>query len=190
MRPNAGLITVAPTAQVAETAILRGRGSIIISDYARVEDNTLFDTGDSERALIFLGRRSKVKFGAALRAYDGEIRIGMRSSIGEYSVLAGHGGISVGDGVIIAGHAYISAADHIFSGSAAVRFQGETAAGISIGDGAWLGAGCVVLDGVTVGGGCVVGAGSIVTRDLKNERLCFGTPCREVCRRRSTDVLS
>jgi maltose O-acetyltransferase len=51
----------------------------------------------------------------------------------------------------------------------------ETAA-VTIGRGAWLGAGVVVLPGVTVGDGCVVAAGSVVTRDLEPNALYAGVP--------------
>jgi len=36
---------------------------------------------------------------------------------------------------------------------------------VTIEDGAWLGAACIVLKGVTIGAGTVVGAGSVITRD-------------------------
>jgi maltose O-acetyltransferase len=49
---------------------------------------------------------------------------------------------------------------------------------VVIGDGAWLGAGAIVLPGVTIGAGAVVGAGSLVTRDLEPNRLYLGSPAR------------
>lgn len=49
---------------------------------------------------------------------------------------------------------------------------------ITIGDGAWIGAGAIVLPGVTIGAGAVVGAGSLVTQDVPPHTLAFGQPCR------------
>jgi maltose O-acetyltransferase len=56
----------------------------------------------------------------------------------------------------------------------------ETAAPVSIGDGAWLATGVIVCPGVTIGADTVVGAGSLVTRDLPAGHLCFGNPCRVI----------
>ncbi|MFY7921395.1 MAG: sugar O-acetyltransferase [Gemmatimonas sp.] len=53
-----------------------------------------------------------------------------------------------------------------------------TASPIVIGDGAWIGAGSIVLPGVTVGAGAVIGAGSVVTSDVPPGMLAFGNPCR------------
>lgn len=186
-----GAVTVdsAATVRVADTVIVRGSGRVVLGRFVTLEDNVLLDTGSSSDSSIWIGNRVKVKYGAVLRTYDGWIRIGARSSVGEYSVLAGHGGLSVGSAAIIAGHCYLSAADHIYDGRLPVRFQGESARGIEVGDGAWLGARCVVLDGVVVGTGCVVGAGAVVTKSLRADTVCFGVPCREVRARVGPDDL-
>lgn len=178
----------APSAKVAPTVVVRGCGKVTLDEFVTVEDHVLLDTGSSKASVIVIGPRTKLKHGAVLRTYDGTVRIGARTSIGEYSILAGHGGLQIGNAVIVAGHCYFSAADHIFEGDEAVRFQGETACGIKVGDGAWFGAQCVVLDGVVVGANCVVGAGSVVTRSLPGETICFGVPCREVQKRVQQEI--
>ncbi len=91
-----------------------------------------------------------------------------------------NGGITIDDNVVVAGHCYISAQDHILTSDAPIRFQGETTQGIKIGFGAWIGGMCFVSDGVSIGNGCVVGAGSVVTKSLQSNMICFGTPCREI----------
>ena len=60
------------------------------------------------------------------------------------------------------------------------RDQVEFALPISIGDDCWLGAGVMVLPGVSVGKGCTVGAGSIVTRDLPDWSVAYGSPAKVV----------
>jgi maltose O-acetyltransferase len=47
---------------------------------------------------------------------------------------------------------------------------------VTVGDGAWLGARCVILPGVTVGEGAVVGAGAVVTRNVPAHTLVAGVP--------------
>jgi maltose O-acetyltransferase len=53
----------------------------------------------------------------------------------------------------------------------------------TVGDGVWLGAGCIVLKGVTIGKNTVVGAGSIVVRDLPADIIAEGRPARAVRKR-------
>lgn len=54
----------------------------------------------------------------------------------------------------------------------------ERALPISVGDNVWFGGGCRVLPGVTVGSNAVIGAGSVVTRDIPDNCVAAGNPCR------------
>ena len=56
----------------------------------------------------------------------------------------------------------------------------ERDAPVSIGDHAWLGMQCIVLKGVTIGEGAIVGAGSVVTRDSPPRTLAAGAPARGI----------
>ena len=49
---------------------------------------------------------------------------------------------------------------------------------IRVGRNCWLGANVVVVPGVTIGDNVVVGAGSVVTRDLPDNVVAVGNPCR------------
>ena len=49
---------------------------------------------------------------------------------------------------------------------------------ITIGDGAWIGAGAIILPGITIGKYAVVGAGSVVTKDVPDYTVAAGNPCR------------
>lgn len=49
---------------------------------------------------------------------------------------------------------------------------------VSIGDNVWIGGNVVVNPGVTVGNNVVIGAGSVVTRDIGDNMLAAGNPCR------------
>ncbi|WP_268918850.1 DapH/DapD/GlmU-related protein [Actinomyces trachealis] len=51
---------------------------------------------------------------------------------------------------------------------------------VRIGRGAWLGANVTVLPGVTIADGAVVGAGSVVTKDVAPNTVVVGTPARPV----------
>ena len=49
---------------------------------------------------------------------------------------------------------------------------------VRVGRNCWLGAGVVVVPGVTIGDNVVVGAGSVVTRDLPDNVVAVGSPCK------------
>ena len=49
---------------------------------------------------------------------------------------------------------------------------------IHIGKNCWIGAGVVILPGVTIGDNVVIGAGSIVTKDLPDNVVAVGNPCK------------
>lgn len=51
---------------------------------------------------------------------------------------------------------------------------------VTIGNNVWLGGGVTVLPGVTIGDNCVIGAGSLVSKNIPNNTLAFGNPCRIV----------
>ena len=51
---------------------------------------------------------------------------------------------------------------------------------IVIGDDVWIGAGASVLPGVTIGDGAVVGAASVVTKDVPPMSVVVGNPARVV----------
>jgi acetyltransferase-like isoleucine patch superfamily enzyme len=52
--------------------------------------------------------------------------------------------------------------------------------GVTVGDGAALGAGAVLVAGVTIGEGALVGAGSVVTRSVPPGAVVAGNPARPV----------
>lgn len=61
---------------------------------------------------------------------------------------------------------------------AAPRRNEEYGAAIAIGSDVWVGSGSLILPGVTIGSRTVIGAGSVVTRDLPEDVLAVGNPCR------------
>lgn len=67
----------------------------------------------------------------------------------------------------------------------------EFAKPITIGDNCWIASNVTVIGGVTIGSGCVIGAGSVVTKDIPNNCLAVGNPCRvlrEITEKDSLDL--
>ena len=49
---------------------------------------------------------------------------------------------------------------------------------IIIGENVWLGANVTVLPGVTIGKNAIIGAGSVVTKDIPENVIAIGNPCK------------
>jgi acetyltransferase-like isoleucine patch superfamily enzyme len=47
---------------------------------------------------------------------------------------------------------------------------------VTIGEDVWIGANCVIVPGVSIGNGAVVGAGAVVTKDVKPNSIVGGVP--------------
>lgn len=85
--------------------------------------------------------------------------------------------IYVGDDVLFGPNVVLATANHPFLPE--LRRKGyQYNLPIRIGAGAWLGAGAIVAPGVTIGENAVIAAGSVVTKDIPDNVLAAGVPCR------------
>ena len=51
---------------------------------------------------------------------------------------------------------------------------------ITVGDNVWIGAGVHVMPGVTIGNNVVIGGGSVVVKDIPDNSLAAGNPCKVI----------
>ena len=56
----------------------------------------------------------------------------------------------------------------------------EWAEPVSIGNNVWIGGSVTILPGVTVGNNVTIGAGSVVTKDIPDNVVAAGNPCRVI----------
>lgn len=49
---------------------------------------------------------------------------------------------------------------------------------VTIGDNVWIGGNAVINPGVTIGSNVVIGSGSVVTKDIPDNVIAVGNPCR------------
>ena len=109
----------------------------------------------------------------------GKLVVGIRSFIGDYSVLDTTGGLCIGDHVAIGPFSIIYTHDHEAGGKSESSWSGRLMKGaVSIGNGAWVGARVTILAGVTIGEYAVIGAGAVVTRDVPPRCLAAGVPAK------------
>lgn len=113
------------------------------------------------------------------------IDIGEASELSGTSITARSTAVRVGRGVLIAPNCVIVDSDFHAPWPPEARAAEpgmERDAPVTIGDHAWLGMQCIVLKGVTIGEGAMVGAGSVVTRDIPPRTLAAGAPARVIRR--------
>ncbi|BDI28729.1 hypothetical protein CCAX7_007800 [Capsulimonas corticalis] len=85
--------------------------------------------------------------------------------------------ILIGNGVGIGHHVTIVTSSHEI-GSPAMRAGLLVPRPVTIENGAWIGAGAMILPGVTIGAGAVVAAGAVVSKDVAPNTLVGGVPAK------------
>lgn len=58
----------------------------------------------------------------------------------------------------------------------------EWAEPVTIGDNVWIGGSVTILPGVTIGNNVTIGAGSVVTKDIPDNVVAVGNPCKVIKR--------
>lgn len=110
-----------------------------------------------------------------------DIVIGEDTFVGhEVRILASTERVIIGSRVDIAPQVLIHTGSHEIGNTSSRRAGTGFSREITIGDGTWIGARATVLAGVTIGKGVVIGAGSLVTSDIPDNVLAFGSPCKVV----------
>ena len=62
-----------------------------------------------------------------------------------------------------------------------IRLSGrELAAPINIGNNVWIGGSAIICPGVTIGDHTTIGAGSVVVKDIPENVVAAGNPCRVI----------
>ena len=167
-----------------QNVVLRHPHKIHVGDNVVVDDNCLLDAkGESNRGIrigsgVFIGRNT------ILSCKNGDIELADGANIGFNCELFSASRVTIGKDVLMAAYGYVIGGDHDFPDpSVAVLSQSRKSAGVSVGDGAWLGAGAKVLDGVTIGDHAVIGAGAVVRDNVEPRAIAVGIPARVVSTR-------
>ncbi len=123
---------------------------------------------------LVLGEGSSICAGCFITGSN--VRIGANSVVNRGTYLDGRAPLTIGDNVNISHQALLQTLTHdprrpdfpVIAGAVAIH------------DHVWIGARAIVCPGVTIGEGAVVGAGAVVTRDVPPWTIVAGNPAREI----------
>jgi len=151
----------------------------------RIADSVTILRFDIDHAVIHLGNNVSLYEGVRLvigdpgQHPDTGLRIHDNVIINAFCYLSGEGGLEIADEVLLGSHVRLLSAGHaVDHGKASIWRNPLTHGKITVGRGAWIGAGATVLQGITIGEGAAVGAGSVVTRPVPPFGIVAGNPAR------------
>ena len=111
--------------------------------------------------------------------YGRNIRLGANVYFNFNCVVLDVAPVTIGDNCLFGPAVQIYTALHPLD--AAERRAGlESGKPVRIGHDVWVGGAAVICPGVTIGDGAVIGAGSVVTRDIPAGVFAAGNPCRVI----------
>jgi acetyltransferase-like isoleucine patch superfamily enzyme len=164
-----------------QNVVLRHPHKIHVGDNVVIDDNCLLDAkGDANDGIrigsgVFVGRNT------ILSCKNGDIMLADGANVGFNCEIFSASRVEIGARTLVAAYCYFVGGDHDPSDAAlAVLDQGRVSRGISVGEGAWFGAGVKVLDGVRIGNRAIVGANAVVKIDVPDGATAVGIPARVV----------
>ena len=112
-----------------------------------------------------------------------QLKIGKYVRINEHVFLQGK--ITIGDYVMIAPYAalYTNTHEHANVNTPMVMQGDTTTEEIVVENNAWIGRNVVILPGITIGEGAIVGANSVVTKDVTPYTVVGGVPAKVIKKR-------
>ena len=167
-----------------QNVVVRHPHKVRIGDNVVIDDNCLIDAKGDTNAGIAIGSGVFVGRNSILSCKNGDIELGDGANVGFNCEIFSASRVTIGRDTLLAAYCYVIGGDHDFSDpSAAVLAQGRRSTGVTIGVGAWLGAGAKILDGVAIGDRAIVGAGAVVREAVPAEAIAVGIPARVVGQR-------
>ena len=112
-----------------------------------------------------------------------EVRFGSEVFLGFGAELDISHRLWIGNHVLIAPGCFITDHSHRHAVDGTIADQGCEMSSVHIGNDVWLGAHAVILAGVTIGDGAIVGANAVVTTDVEPMAIVAGVPARAIGRR-------
>ena len=87
------------------------------------------------------------------------------------------GEVTIGDNTLLGPNVGIYLANHAFDAQERIN-GGCFGKPVHIGSKVWIGGDVKILAGVTIGNNSIIGTGSVVTKDIPENVIAVGNPCR------------
>lgn len=111
--------------------------------------------------------------------YGKNIEVGNNFFANYNCVILDVANVTIGENVMFAPNVSIYTAGHPIHPES--RNSGyEYGIPVTIGDNVWVGGNVVITPGVKIGNNVVIGAGSVVTKDIPDNVIAVGNPCRVI----------
>lgn len=111
--------------------------------------------------------------------YGKQIRVGKRFFANFNLTILDEARVTIGDDCFIGPNVSMYTACHS-TDPVERNTRREWAEPVTIGDNVWIGGSVTILPGVTIGSNVTIGAGSVVTRDIPDNVVAVGNPCKVI----------
>ena len=111
--------------------------------------------------------------------YGKQIRVGKRFFANFNLTVLDEASVTIGDDCFIGPNVSIYTACHS-TDPLERNTRREWAEPVTIGDNVWIGGSVTILPGVTIGSNVTIGAGPVVTRDIPDNVVAVGNPCKVI----------
>ncbi len=105
------------------------------------------------------------------------IKVGKKVFINACCKFQDQGGIEIGNGVLIGHNVTLATLNHDERPSHRQNIYPKP---IKIGDYVWIGSNATILAGVTIGNGAIIGANAVVTKDVPENTIVAGIPAKVI----------
>lgn len=111
--------------------------------------------------------------------YGKQISVGRRFFANFHLTILDEAPVTIGDDCFIGPNVSIYTACHS-TDPIERNSRREWAEPVTIGDNVWIGGSVTILPGVSIGNNVTIGAGSVVTKDIPDNTVAVGNPCRVI----------
>lgn len=164
---------------------------IVVPDTFLWEDDIRLDLSNPffkiSGGSLEIGENVKISKGVIIDCFGGRVTIGNNVFIGPYTVIYGHGGVTIGNDTLIGMGCKIISANHIIpEQNQLIRLQPDRIGAIIIEEDVWLGADVKILSDLEIGRGVVIGANSVVNKSILPFFIVAGSPAKVIGKRTSS----
>lgn len=132
--------------------------------------NGSFKLAIKKKSTLLLGKNFRSRNNVSFRIYDGgSVKIGDNCFMNDNCSINCQKSITIGNNVIFGQNVMLFDHDHDYKNNLENFIKSE----ITIGDNVWVGANSIILKGVEIGNNSVIAAGSVVTKDVPNNKVFY-----------------